>query len=179
MMVHTAKIKLQDEFKRFKKKIETDKRIKIAKTESANRVELLKERERSMNEVKEATLNELEKVVNDKAKYKKLLRNLIVQGLIKLNESKITIHCRQDDVKLVEEISDDCISQYKTLIEAEANDIVNCELSVKGSETQLSGGVKLLAYHDKIICDNTLASRVNIGFDQMMPDLRKTLFTQA
>ncbi len=39
-----------------------------------------------------------------------------------------------------------------------------------------SGGVVILAFEGRIICDNTLDQRLALAFEQRLPDVRKTLF---
>ena len=39
--------------------------------------------------------------IKDKGLYKELLKNLLVQGLIKLMEAEVTVQCRKSDVDLV------------------------------------------------------------------------------
>ena len=43
-----------------------------------------------------------EKMKNDKASYKKLLEDLLVQGLIKMMEGSLILRCRQEDAKILE-----------------------------------------------------------------------------
>lgn len=42
-----------------------------------------------------------ERLANNQQEYADLLKNLLVQGLIKLIEPKITLRCRQSDVNIL------------------------------------------------------------------------------
>ena len=50
-----------------------------------------------------------DKMSKDSTAYKKLLRQLLIQGLIRLIEADVTLRCRKSDVAHVEAIIDDAI----------------------------------------------------------------------
>lgn len=180
MLVHNSKLKLQLEFKQFEKNIETQKRVALAKAESASRTKLMHERERIVQTVKNETLSKLEAFAgapDKKDEYKEVLKQLIVQGLIKLNEKKVKVICKQGDVSLVEDAKEAAGEEYCALIKEATGENVKVSVAVEGSDKIISGGVKLIAHQGRLVCDNTLQSRVEIAFQQRMPELRKTLFT--
>ena len=49
----------------------------------------------------DARIKMVAKQQSDPAQYKELLKNLIVQGLIKLMEGEVHIRCRKSDLKIV------------------------------------------------------------------------------
>jgi len=49
----------------------------------------------------------------DSTAYSDLLKNLLVQGLIKLIEAKVTLRCRQSDISILESVIDDAVSTYQ------------------------------------------------------------------
>jgi V-type H+-transporting ATPase subunit E len=57
-----------------------------------------------------------DKMSKDSTAYKKLLRQLLIQGLIRLIEADVTLRCRKSDVAHVEAIIDDAIKEYKKLM---------------------------------------------------------------
>jgi V-type H+-transporting ATPase subunit E len=57
-----------------------------------------------------------DKMSKDSTAYKKLLRQLLIQGLIRLIEADVTLRCRKSDVAHVEAIIDDAITEYKKLM---------------------------------------------------------------
>jgi V-type H+-transporting ATPase subunit E len=57
-----------------------------------------------------------DKMSKDTAAYKKLLKQLLIQGLIRLIEADVTLRCRKSDVAHVESIIDDAIKEYKKLM---------------------------------------------------------------
>lgn len=191
MMVHTAKLKLQQEFKQREKDIETEKRIAKAKAEAEHRVRLMNEREKLLQDVRDSALLALSQVSHDKTKYSNLLKELIVQGLIKMNEPEVEVIVRKEDYDLAKHIYKDAASLYRTMIKEATGQEVACSLSLNPNDQALppapkgdgakscSGGVKLLALGGKIVCDNTLDSRLEIAIEALMPTIRSTLFTST
>ena len=54
-----------------------------------------------------------EDLANDQSAYKKLLKDLLLQGLIKLMETTVVIRCREQDVGLIEDVMEEAVSEYK------------------------------------------------------------------
>ena len=48
--------------------------------------------------------------------HKEVLKKLLIQGLIKLMESKIVVSCREQDVSLIEQVKDEAINEYKNMM---------------------------------------------------------------
>jgi len=130
MMVHNSKLKLQKDFKQMEKDIQTQKRIVKAKAEAAHRVKLMDEREQLIQDVKEAAIDALIPATKDEKKYKDMLKKLIIQGLIKLNEAKATVLCRECDVSLVQEAIKEAGPEYKKLIQETTGATPSCDLTV-------------------------------------------------
>lgn len=189
MMVHNAKLQLQSQFKQKEKDIEIERKIAIAKAEGASRVEKMNAREDLIQDIKDNAVDALAAVVKDKKKYKVVLQKLIVQGLIKLNEPTVTVLCRACDKSLVESIESKATDEYCDLIMEATGQKTSCKLIINPNDECLpppssgsgakscAGGVKLLAHGGKLVLDNTLDSRVSICYEQLMPEIRSTLFT--
>ena len=54
-----------------------------------------------------------QRLANNNNEYADLLKNLLVQGLIKLIEPKVTLRCRQSDVETLSSVIDEAVSTYK------------------------------------------------------------------
>jgi len=92
-------------------------------------------REGLVQEVKEEAAGKLAKIAaEDQGAYKELLRKLIVQGLIKLNESQVIVMCREVDAKTVGTLLDSCSETYKTMIKEACNEDVKCSLTLNQSK---------------------------------------------
>ena len=140
----------------------------------------------------------------DNPKYVETLKNLIIQvsvplklytiqnakdislyqGMIKLLEEEVQLKVREDEVSLVKGMISECQSKYSEILKNETHDQreYNCTLTViedkflTQDEGGLCGGVVLYAHHGKIVCPNTLEDRLNLVFEQELPQLRKGLF---
>ena len=51
---------------------------------------------------------------NNEQEYADLLKNLLVQGLIKLIEAKVTLRCRQSDVNILSGVINEAVQEYKS-----------------------------------------------------------------
>jgi V-type H+-transporting ATPase subunit E len=124
----------------------------------------------------------LRNAVTDQNKYKVLLRDLIVQGLVKLYETDVIISARQADVALVESVLREATDKYIAIMKKEANlDVGKVKVTLnKQPEGMLSnaksGGIVLYAKQGKIVCDNTLDTRLDQVYYDLKPQVRKALF---
>lgn len=124
----------------------------------------------------------LKNLTTDENKYKGLLRDLIVQGLIKLVEPEVVIAVRSKDVRLAESILKEAIDKYIAVMKKEANmDVSKIKVTLNKNEDGMvpaakSGGVILYAKQGKIVCDNTLDTRLDTVYYDLKPTVRKMLF---
>merc|ERR1712054_108437 len=88
---------------------------KIARSNQLNQCRLasLKAREDAIYEILKETQGELKTLTEDPEKYKKLLENLILQALLKMEEQEVSIVCRKEDHDLVSAIIPNVVAQYK------------------------------------------------------------------
>lgn len=181
-IVMEEKYKINKDFERKEKQIET--KIKIAYSNELNqsRLTVLKARDEGIQKLLSEAHQRLSALSKDAASYKKLLKDLILQGLIKLQEPKVTIVCRKQDLSLVKEVLKGASDEYtqKTKLQV-AIDIDNNVFLPPGPEEAkadeaCSGGVLLTTNGGKIICSNTLDARLAMAFEQQLPAIRDTLF---
>jgi vacuolar-type H+-ATPase subunit E/Vma4 len=67
-------------------------------------------------------------------KYKELLTALIVQGLIMLKESEVTVRCRKEDEQAVQGILANAQSEYKSVMKRDTTLDVDVVLKLDTSE---------------------------------------------
>ena len=126
--------------------------------------------------------------------YTALLKKLIVQSLIKLMEADVTIQCRKSDVSLVKSILQESADLYKSIMKSEVKMLQGteppCTLIIdetnwlpeyteqEGGKQGSScvGGVRLHARGGRIVCSNTLDERLDLCFQEAIPQIRKLLF---
>lgn len=188
MMVHNSKLKLQQDFKRKEKDMETQKRISQANAIGKARIRQMVAREELIQAVKSEAVSNLDKMTHKgQETYSKLLRDLITQGLVKLNEKFVVLVVRKEDVSVVEGVVKGAVSDYIGLIKEATGEDVTCDVTVnkkvflppapKGDGARsCAGGLKLTAARGRIVCDNTLDSRLQVAFQNLMPTIRSSLF---
>jgi len=106
-------------------------------------------------------------------------------------EPEVVVKCRKSDLELVESVLDDAVRDYKQILKDEVpifkDREVPCRISVtkerflpeysegEGKDSCL-GGIKLLAKKGKIVCSNTLDDRLQLIYQEAIPDIRIELF---
>ena len=124
--------------------------------------------------------------------YKKLMQQLLVQGLIKLIEPTVTLRCRKSDQKVLESVIEDAVAEYKQLMLSQVKalkekDDIPCRVSIDetsylpeynedDSAHSCLGGFVLLAKKNRIVCSQTLDDRLDMLYHQAIPAIRATLF---
>lgn len=183
MLVHNAKLKIQEEYSRKTKEREINKRIARSAEIGNSRRQKMIARDELLTKLMDDAESSAAKITSDKKKYQELLQKLIVQSCIKLYESDVEIYCRKSDITLVEEVVDAASKQYTELFKKEAHVDVSCNISVNKDEARClpasgAGGVVLTALNGKIVCDNTLKTRLGqVNYD-LKPEIRQQLFPQ-
>lgn len=129
-------------------------------------------------------LNGIEKNQN----YGKFLTNLIVQGLISIQEEKIQVRCRKVDEAVVKSILKDAEALFKKAVteatgytptlEPLTIDTANYlpEPYQEGAVEYCLGGLEVVARNGKIVCKNTIDARLELAFKHMLPHIRAYLF---
>ena len=134
-----------------------------------------------------------EDLANDQSAYKKLLKDLLLQGLIKLMESTVVIRCREQDVGLIEDVMEEAVSEYRQMIvdqvkifEGKSPDEIPCKITIDKNKYLLSvdedpkagiiGGFKMLVKKGKIVLTQTVDERIALCFQAAIPAIRHLLF---
>mmetsp|Transcript_136294 Transcript_136294/g.353365 ORF Transcript_136294/g.353365 Transcript_136294/m.353365 type:complete len:141 (+) Transcript_136294:2-424(+) len=121
---------------------------------------------------------------------KAFITKLVVQGLLMLLESQVTVRCRESDVTLVKGCLQVAQDEYAKLIKAETGATKTCTLEI---DTQFLppapaagkdgpsclGGVVLACQDGKITIDNTIDVRLRLVMEQAKPAIRGLLFPAA
>ena len=134
-------------------------------------------RDALLGDLQKASLEKLAAFVKGK-EYSALLKKLIVEGLIKIEESVVEIICRPEDKATVSKILPEAVAEFKTTMTA-AGHTVSPKVTI--SETPLNsklyvGGVVLTAAAGRITLNQTLDERLSQSFSDLMPSIRYQLF---
>eukprot|EP01115_Flamella_aegyptia_P001532 TRINITY_DN1251_c0_g1_i2.p1 TRINITY_DN1251_c0_g1~~TRINITY_DN1251_c0_g1_i2.p1 ORF type:complete len:233 (+),score=100.77 TRINITY_DN1251_c0_g1_i2:107-805(+) len=183
-IVMEEKLKIMKEFERKEKQIET--KIKIAYSNELNqsRLQLLKARDEGIQKIYAEAHHAVAAVTKDPTKYKKLLHDLIVQGLMKLDEPKVSVVCRKQDAHLVKDVLSGAVAEYTSKAKKQVDAEVESSLYLPAGPEEnpndfCSGGVILSSNGGRIICSNTLDARLNMAYEQQLPQIRETLFGKS
>jgi len=161
------------------------KKIKYSNELNQMRLKILKARDDGIKKVFEEAHKRLITLTKDKNAYKHLLKDLIVQGLVKLDEADVSILCREEDKSLVEAVLKDAIQQFKKItnkeikVELDNENFLPPGPDKSGQGEFCSGGIILTGYGAKIICSNTLDARLAMAFEGTLPAIRETLFGKS
>jgi len=181
--VETAKQKLRTEFDRKEKNIEVEKKILQSTTLNKQRLRLLASQEESLEDLKKAAKEALVKLAADKAEYKKLLENLLLESLLELGETNVTVRCRKADVPIVQEVIGPAAEQFKKLktlpLTAQLDNkefLAPAPASPDSDAPSCLGGLQVLAAGGTISMANTLDARLDIAVAGLLPQIRTKLF---
>jgi len=182
-IVQEEKLKIMKEYERKEKQIEVKKKIAFSNELNLARLRLLKAREEGVQLLLAEAHQLLSEVSKDPVKYKALLLQIIVQGLLKLEEQSLRVVCRKQDLELVKGLLRGAEAEYHKLTGIECTlTIENDTFLPAGSDKGVqgcSGGVILSTEDGKIICSNTLDARLSMAFEQNLPAIRTQLFGES
>jgi len=180
--IREAKNQITKDFEKKQQAVGRKKKISHSHALNASRLEVLKEKEKIVDEVLKKGKDKLEKLGNPKdPAYKKLLQQLLTQGLLALSEPQVTVRYRKVDEELVESILKECVEEYKK--RAGKNLVANLDKEnnlfppkSENSNNYCSGGILVIGYNGRIVCDNTLDQRLLLAYEGLVPKIRVTLF---
>ena len=184
----SGKAKVREEYALKEKGLDVQKRIAQSIEISKQNARKLGVREQLLNDLLQTTKEKLNKICDNQEEYKKIIKSLIIQGLIKIQENNIVIRCRQVDLDLVRSVMDGALEEYKQIMKNECQEDSKVTLTLnEQSERMLppppghgpiscSGGVVLEGCNGKVILENTFDSRLEICFHDLKPIIRNILF---
>ncbi|CAD8154652.1 unnamed protein product [Paramecium pentaurelia] len=170
----------------YKKKIESytiEKRIQRSSKINQSRLSKMQARFELIQRLKEEVRQKMTKLIQDQSVYKELLKNLIIQGMIKLLEPRIELTCLEQDVQLIRTILQECQEEFSIIIKRETTKDFKTTLSINQSQyltekqgKPILGGVVLSCANNRIVCSNTLDDRLELSLQEFLPDIRNGLF---
>ncbi|XP_010538819.1 PREDICTED: V-type proton ATPase subunit E1-like [Tarenaya hassleriana] len=186
-LFEAEKKKIRQEFEKKEKQVEVRKKIEYSMQLNASRIKVLQAQDDIVNAMKDNASEELLNVNSDDDAYTQLLKDLIVQCLLRLKEPSVLLRCREEDLSLVESILDDAKEEYIAKANVHAPEIIvdNQVYLPPPPKHQdalglyCSGGVVLASRDGKIVCENTLDARLDVAFRKKLPEIRKSLFGQV
>ena len=123
-------------------------------------------------------------VVARGANYPQLLQKLIVQCLIKIEENETVIYCRKQDAATVKKVLPAAVKEYVEIMKRESSVLLKPDVTMntdgdKELAESTHGGIVMTALNGKIVCDNTMSSRLTLVYEELLPSIRAILFPEA
>ncbi|WOL20500.1 V-type proton ATPase subunit E-like [Canna indica] len=183
-LVEAEKKKIRQEYERKEKQVEIRKKIEYSMQLNASRIKVLQAQDDLVCSMKEAAAKELLLVSENDDAYQNLLKDLIVQSLLRLKEPSVLLRCREEDLQLVESVLGPAKEEYAQKAGVHSPEIVVDNKiflppAPSNSDTHglyCSGGVVLASIDGKIVFENTLDARLDVVFRKKLPEIRKCLF---
>jgi len=172
-LVQQQRVKIMEYYERKEKQIELQKKIQNSNLQNQARLRVLKTREDHIKNLLEEARQRLGTLTRDQAGYTRLLEGLVTQGLFQMMEEKVIIRCRKQDLSLVMSVVERAQNKYKQEMKKDTKCFVDQENFLP---QDIAGGVELYTNGGKIKVENTLESRLDLIAQQMLPELRETLF---
>lgn len=172
-LVQTQRVKIMEYYQKKDKQIDQQKKIQMSNLLNQARLKVLKARDDMIADLSNEARERLAETIKDPEKYSMLLEGLVLQGFYRLLEPKVTIRCRQQDVEMVQAAVNTNIPIYKEAVKANISVRIDQERFLP---SDICGGVELYNDNGKIKVSNTLESRLELMAQQMMPEIRVSLF---
>jgi len=179
-LVHEAKLNIQDEFTKKEKEKEIQDRIARSTEIGECRVKKMKNRDDLLKQLVSESGSKCAMVARG-SNYPQLLKKLVVQSLIKIEDLKVEVRCRGEDRDTVAEVLPEAVKEYVEIMERESGVTLIPDVSLNTTaardlpETSY-GGVVLTACQGKIVCNNTMSARLDLVYEELLPSIRAILF---
>lgn len=171
--VEAAREKIRAEYEKKVKQIDVNRRIAKSTEQNAARLEELKARDSILRETYDDAARQLAQIVKDTDTYTDILKALVLQGLIVLSDDEVVVRCRHDDVEIV----DGLLPSVKEEYVGKTSNPVTVNLDRQTFLSDCSGGVELISQGSTIVVKNTFESRLEIAYQQNLPQIRKIMFS--
>jgi len=194
-LVVEEKKKIVAEYERKEKQAAVQKRIAYSNEYNGARLQALKAQDDCVQSLVEKARKSLIDLVADPARYKPLVCNYIVQALLLLRDPDVQIRCRECDKELVNGLIPEAFDRFKELYKKnveeenkkkgadfvtdfEKDPVLKAKIVVSDDflPDSVLGRVVLTSYNGRIVCSNTIESRLAIASEKCLPAIRKVLF---
>lgn len=120
-------------------------------------------------------------MTEDPSQYGPFMAKLITQGLIRMMEKHVMIECKADDKNTIQRVMNKCEDQFSAIFQKETGKELTATLTIspyflEDKHKEIIGGVFMRSNDGMIVCDNSIDARVNLIFEQLLPEIRQMLF---
>lgn len=156
------------------------------------RLKVLGARQEMLDGIFETAEKQLADGSKDKAKYQKILKDLILEGYYALNDQQMQLRARKKDYDLVKKAADDAAKEYKKEVGREIEAKIDEENPLpegscvtphpplphrpSSNNEKRAGGVFIVGGAGKIDINNTFEARLELLKTSAAPAMRESLF---
>lgn len=179
-LLEAEKAKVRRDFERRESAIEVKKKVDYSKQLNESRIRVLQAQEVAVRSILDEAQDRLVALTTkDRARYKTLLKNLLIEAAQKLGERDVKVRCRKEDVSLVKEVISETSAELSGSLTLDESTFLPPapSASTKSEEFDTcAGGVVVTSADGRIVCSNTLDDRLRIAYSSNLPALREILF---
>ena len=190
MLAQEGKMKVQEEYEKKEKDLQVQQRIAQSAEIGRQTKRRMVARNDLLNALYQDAKDRLAKLsLNDKEKYTAVLKDLILQGLIKIEEPDIVVRCRKVDMEIVRAVIPEVREKYIKMMKDECAMDVEVTVTLNEDEGKMlppppdgtpmiscSGGIIMEGHSGRLVLDNTFDKRLEVCFHDLKPVTRKCLF---
>ncbi|KAI1662843.1 ATPase, V1/A1 complex, subunit E [Daldinia decipiens] len=138
-----------------------------------SRLKVLAARQQLLDDIFTVVSKRLDEGTKDTAKYRAVLKNLLLEGLYALSEPEVQVRARKADYAILKDAIKDAESEYKSNTDKETKVTIDEDNALpEGS----SGGLFIVGGQGKIEINNTFDQRLLLLQTSGLPAVRETLF---
>jgi len=155
------------------KQAQMSQQITRSTVANKTRLKVLSARQELLDGIFEEAQKKLGDITKDKAKYEDILKNLILEGVYALNESKLQVRVRKADNDIVKKAIEKACKEFKEKTKK------SIEITIDEKNPQPEGcvgGLSIVGGGGKIDINNTFEERLKLLQDTALPSIRTTLF---
>uniref|UniRef100_A0A7S0YAU0 Uncharacterized protein n=1 Tax=Polytomella parva TaxID=51329 RepID=A0A7S0YAU0_9CHLO len=181
-LLEQEKAKIRKEYERREAQVEVKKKIEFSKQLNEQRLKVLSAKEAAIQEVIIEAKQRLKDLTKNPEAYKKLLQNLLIQSMKKIQEKSVTVKCRQVDLILVKDVIPEARKSFAAKYDQDAPEVVvdtKDYLAPPPSDKDVAscyGGIVVVSADGRIKCSNTLDDRLKHSYLANLPYVRAELF---
>eukprot|EP00871_Galdieria_phlegrea_P001326 jgi/Galph1/2194/GphlegSOOS_G871.1 len=174
--VEAEKARIRLEYDRKFKQIESKLRVAYSTELNASRLSVLKLREDLLRDLYNNVESELGNFTKNTADYEKLIEKLLVQSFLTLGDTEVTVTCREEDLELVEKVLKEATKYCNSKQSLQVKAVIDKEHFLPKTSV---GGVSVSSHEGKIVCNNTFEARLEIAYQQNLPEIRRLFFDET
>lgn len=190
MLAQEGKMKVQEEYEKKEKDLQVQQRIAQSAEIGRQTKRRMVARDDLLNKLYQDAKDRLAELsLNDKEKYTAVLKDLILQGLIKVEEPDIVVRCRKVDMEIVRAVIPEVRDKYVKMMKDECALDVDVTVTLNEDDGKMlppppdgtpmiscSGGIIMEGHSGRLVLDNTFDKRLEVCFHDLKPVTRKCLF---